>query len=198
MHCLQYILMFCLWICLNWFLKTHRLRVIVMTKPQIKPFRPKWRMLLSLRTCQAYRNLVSFNASLVCSSNSLLFFIILIFSRLKKRPLMSSHTLSPSIICLLGGSEKLLRVCLNLPYFLRYINRFQDAVSANSFFIMPATVADATAVRNGYLFVLNLYDLMLKWIFLLYALFWRIYICMFVRHSKMGIHMFDHSFVFPS
>ena len=48
-----------------------------------------------------------------------------------------------------GGSEKLLRVCLNLPYFLRYINRFQDAVSANSFFIMPATVADATAVRNG-------------------------------------------------
>ncbi|VTJ92179.1 Hypothetical predicted protein, partial [Marmota monax] len=49
----------------------------------------------------------------------------------------------------LGGSEKLLRVCLNLPYFLRYINRFQDAVSANSFFIMPATVADATAVRNG-------------------------------------------------
>lgn len=50
----------------------------------------------------------------------------------------------------LGGSEKLLRVCLNLPYFLRYINRFQDAVSANSFFIMPATVADATAVRNGY------------------------------------------------
>lgn len=49
-----------------------------------------------------------------------------------------------------GGSEKLLRVCLNLPYFLRYINRFQDAVSANSFFIMPATVADATAVRNGY------------------------------------------------
>lgn len=52
-----------------------------------------------------------------------------------------------------GGSEKLLRVCLNLPYFLRYINRFQDAVSANSFFIMPATVADATAVRNGYVFV---------------------------------------------
>lgn len=51
-----------------------------------------------------------------------------------------------------GGSEKLLRVCLNLPYFLRYINRFQDAVSANSFFIMPATVADATAVRNGYVF----------------------------------------------
>lgn len=51
-----------------------------------------------------------------------------------------------------GGSEKLLRVCLNLPYFLRYINRFQDAVSANSFFIMPATVADATAVRNGYAF----------------------------------------------
>uniref|UniRef100_A0A3B3SK32 Ubiquitin protein ligase E3 component n-recognin 4 n=1 Tax=Paramormyrops kingsleyae TaxID=1676925 RepID=A0A3B3SK32_9TELE len=50
----------------------------------------------------------------------------------------------------LGGSEKLLRVCLNLPYFLRYINRFQDAVSANSFFIMPATVADATAVRNGF------------------------------------------------
>lgn len=50
---------------------------------------------------------------------------------------------------LAGGSEKLLRVCLNLPYFLRYINRFQDAVSANSFFIMPATVADATAVRNG-------------------------------------------------
>lgn len=49
-----------------------------------------------------------------------------------------------------GGSEKLLRVCLNLPYFLRYINRFQDAVSANSFFIMPATVADATAVRNGW------------------------------------------------
>lgn len=48
-----------------------------------------------------------------------------------------------------GGSEKLLRVCLNLPYFLRYINRFQDAVLANSFFIMPATVADATAVRNG-------------------------------------------------
>lgn len=48
-----------------------------------------------------------------------------------------------------GGSEKLLRVCLNLPYFLRYINRFQDAVVANSFFIMPATVADATAVRNG-------------------------------------------------
>ncbi|KAL0158357.1 hypothetical protein M9458_046433, partial [Cirrhinus mrigala] len=45
---------------------------------------------------------------------------------------------------------KLLRVCLNLPYFLRYINRFQDAVSANSFFIMPATVADATAVRNGF------------------------------------------------
>lgn len=40
-------------------------------------------------------------------------------------------------------------MCLNLPYFLRYINRFQDAVSANSFFIMPATVADATAVRNG-------------------------------------------------
>ena len=51
---------------------------------------------------------------------------------------------------LAGGSEKLLRVCLNLPYFLRYINRFQDAVSANSFFIMPATVADATAVRNGW------------------------------------------------
>ncbi|KAK2851204.1 hypothetical protein Q5P01_007480 [Channa striata] len=50
----------------------------------------------------------------------------------------------------LGGSEKLLRVCLNLPYFLRYINRFQDAVSASSFFIMPATVADATAVRNGF------------------------------------------------
>ncbi|XP_031761327.1 E3 ubiquitin-protein ligase UBR4 isoform X1 [Xenopus tropicalis] len=50
----------------------------------------------------------------------------------------------------LGGSEKLLRVCLNLPYFLRYINRFQDAVSANSFFIMPATVGDATAVRNGF------------------------------------------------
>uniref|UniRef100_A0A4X2KYM1 UBR-type domain-containing protein n=1 Tax=Vombatus ursinus TaxID=29139 RepID=A0A4X2KYM1_VOMUR len=50
----------------------------------------------------------------------------------------------------LGGSEKLLRVCLNLPYFLRYINRFQDAVLANSFFIMPATVADATAVRNGF------------------------------------------------
>uniref|UniRef100_A2AN08-4 Isoform 4 of E3 ubiquitin-protein ligase UBR4 n=1 Tax=Mus musculus TaxID=10090 RepID=A2AN08-4 len=50
----------------------------------------------------------------------------------------------------LGGSEKLLRVCLNLPYFLRYINRFQDAVVANSFFIMPATVADATAVRNGF------------------------------------------------
>ncbi|XP_064423992.1 E3 ubiquitin-protein ligase UBR4 [Latimeria chalumnae] len=50
----------------------------------------------------------------------------------------------------LGGSEKLLRVCLNLPYFLRYINRFQDAVSANSFFIMPATVPDATAVRNGF------------------------------------------------
>uniref|UniRef100_A0A8D2L812 Ubiquitin protein ligase E3 component n-recognin 4 n=1 Tax=Varanus komodoensis TaxID=61221 RepID=A0A8D2L812_VARKO len=50
----------------------------------------------------------------------------------------------------LGGSEKLLRVCLNLPYFLRYINRFQDAVSANAFFIMPATVADATAVRNGF------------------------------------------------
>ncbi|KAM6976924.1 E3 ubiquitin-protein ligase UBR4 [Aplochiton taeniatus] len=50
----------------------------------------------------------------------------------------------------LGGSEKLLRVCLNLPYFLRYINRFQDAVSANSFFIMPATVADATAVCNGF------------------------------------------------
>ncbi|XP_058849008.1 E3 ubiquitin-protein ligase UBR4 isoform X2 [Acipenser ruthenus] len=50
----------------------------------------------------------------------------------------------------LGGSEKLLRVCLNLPYFLRYINRFQDAVSANSFFIMPATVSDATAVRNGF------------------------------------------------
>nr|XP_033777630.1 E3 ubiquitin-protein ligase UBR4 isoform X4 [Geotrypetes seraphini] len=50
----------------------------------------------------------------------------------------------------LGGSEKLLGVCLNLPYFLRYINRFQDAVSANSFFIMPATVADATAVRNGF------------------------------------------------
>ncbi|XP_010769119.1 LOW QUALITY PROTEIN: E3 ubiquitin-protein ligase UBR4 [Notothenia coriiceps] len=46
--------------------------------------------------------------------------------------------------------EQLLRVCLNLPYFLRYINRFQDAVSANSFFIMPATVADATAVRNGF------------------------------------------------
>lgn len=43
-------------------------------------------------------------------------------------------------------------MCLNLPYFLRYINRFQDAVSANSFFIMPATVADATAVRNGYVF----------------------------------------------
>lgn len=55
----------------------------------------------------------------------------------------------PSLV-FLGGSEKLLRVCLNLPYFLRYINRFQDAVSANSFFIMPATVADATAVRNGY------------------------------------------------
>ncbi|KAJ7306604.1 hypothetical protein JRQ81_009996 [Phrynocephalus forsythii] len=50
----------------------------------------------------------------------------------------------------LGGSEKLLRACLNLPYFLRYINRFQDAVAANSFFIMPATVADATAVRNGF------------------------------------------------
>ncbi|XP_063293132.1 E3 ubiquitin-protein ligase UBR4 isoform X8 [Pelobates fuscus] len=50
----------------------------------------------------------------------------------------------------LGGSEKLLKVCLNLPYFLRYINRFQDAVSANSFFIMPATVGDATAVRNGF------------------------------------------------
>lgn len=56
----------------------------------------------------------------------------------------------------LGGSEKLLRVCLNLPYFLRYINRFQDAVSANSFFIMPATVADATAVRNGYFFFSHL------------------------------------------
>lgn len=55
-------------------------------------------------------------------------------------------------LSILGGSEKLLRVCLNLPYFLRYINRFQDAVSANSFFIMPATVADATAVRNGYIF----------------------------------------------
>lgn len=54
---------------------------------------------------------------------------------------------------ILGGSEKLLRVCLNLPYFLRYINRFQDAVSANSFFIMPATVADATAVRNGYVII---------------------------------------------
>jgi hypothetical protein len=53
------------------------------------------------------------------------------------------------VLLLVGGSEKLLRVCLNLPYFLRYINRFQDAVSANSFFIMPATVADATAVRNG-------------------------------------------------
>ncbi|XP_075462125.1 E3 ubiquitin-protein ligase UBR4 isoform X4 [Ascaphus truei] len=50
----------------------------------------------------------------------------------------------------LGGAEKLLKVCLNLPYFLRYINRFQDAVSANSFFIMPATVGDATAVRNGF------------------------------------------------
>lgn len=56
---------------------------------------------------------------------------------------------------ILGGSEKLLRVCLNLPYFLRYINRFQDAVSANSFFIMPATVADATAVRNGYFIISN-------------------------------------------
>ncbi|XP_078741003.1 E3 ubiquitin-protein ligase UBR4-like, partial [Lampetra fluviatilis] len=50
----------------------------------------------------------------------------------------------------LGGAEKLLRVCLNLPYFLRYINRFQDSVAAASFFIMPATVADATAVRNGF------------------------------------------------
>lgn len=65
------------------------------------------------------------------------------------------HPLGPPLLphpaCLFdaGGSEKLLRVCLNLPYFLRYINRFQDAVSANSFFIMPATVADATAVRNG-------------------------------------------------
>lgn len=58
----------------------------------------------------------------------------------------------------LGGSEKLLRVCLNLPYFLRYINRFQDAVSANSFFIMPATVADATAVRNGYAFLIWIQD----------------------------------------
>ncbi|KTG44696.1 hypothetical protein cypCar_00010069, partial [Cyprinus carpio] len=57
---------------------------------------------------------------------------------------------SPSAHMQVGGSEKLLRVCLNLPYFLRYINRFQDAVSANSFFIMPATVADATAVRNGF------------------------------------------------
>ncbi|KAM8927577.1 E3 ubiquitin-protein ligase UBR4 isoform 2-T2 [Pelodytes ibericus] len=55
-----------------------------------------------------------------------------------------------STLQILGGSEKLLRVCLNLPYFLRYINRFQDAVSANSFFIMPATVGDATAVRNGF------------------------------------------------
>ncbi|MEE6482208.1 hypothetical protein FKM82_013184 [Ascaphus truei] len=53
-------------------------------------------------------------------------------------------------LCLVGGAEKLLKVCLNLPYFLRYINRFQDAVSANSFFIMPATVGDATAVRNGF------------------------------------------------
>lgn len=59
------------------------------------------------------------------------------------------------IFTITGGSEKLLRVCLNLPYFLRYINRFQDAVSANSFFIMPATVADATAVRNGYIWISN-------------------------------------------
>ena len=63
---------------------------------------------------------------------------------------LEGHVCSVCVCSFLaGGSEKLLRVCLNLPYFLRYINRFQDAVSANSFFIMPATVADATAVRNG-------------------------------------------------
>lgn len=33
-----------------------RLRVIAMTKPQIKPSRPKWKMPLSLRMCQAYRS----------------------------------------------------------------------------------------------------------------------------------------------
>lgn len=111
-----------------------RLKVSATTKPQIRLFRPKWKMPLYLRMCQAYRNLVSKPCGAVigfsCSfftalCNTLFFFIYK------------------------GGSEKLLRVCLNLPYFLRYINRFQDAVSANSFFIMPATVADATAVRNG-------------------------------------------------
>uniref|UniRef100_UPI00358DF698 E3 ubiquitin-protein ligase UBR4 n=1 Tax=Myxine glutinosa TaxID=7769 RepID=UPI00358DF698 len=63
-----------------------------------------------------------------------------------------AHFVASNIASLqeLGGSEKLLRVCLNLPYFLRYINRFHDAVSSASFFLMPATVTDATAVRNGF------------------------------------------------
>lgn len=37
----------------------YRLRVIVMTLPPIRPSRPRWKMPLFLRMCQAYRNLVS-------------------------------------------------------------------------------------------------------------------------------------------
>lgn len=77
----------------------------------------------------------------------LLIVVIKLVSLLSKIPL--NGIVRSSLVINAGGSEKLLRVCLNLPYFLRYINRFQDAVLANSFFIMPATVADATAVRNG-------------------------------------------------
>uniref|UniRef100_A0ABM0M5B5 E3 ubiquitin-protein ligase UBR4-like n=1 Tax=Saccoglossus kowalevskii TaxID=10224 RepID=A0ABM0M5B5_SACKO len=54
----------------------------------------------------------------------------------------------------LGGADALLEICLNLPYLLRYVSRYKEALSGN-YFIMPNNVTDAIAARNSFQSLMN-------------------------------------------
>ncbi|KAL3872340.1 hypothetical protein ACJMK2_040271 [Sinanodonta woodiana] len=59
-----------------------------------------------------------------------------------------------------GGGNVLLDVCLNLPFLIRYIQRYQEAVSGSSF-MMPSTLSEALTTRNSFQSLLN--DISIVW-----------------------------------